>query len=534
MKVLRFLRDIILMLYICIFILIIICYGFGISAVAVTSPNEFSNVEMGSLILFKHEEFFGALPWFGYALTWIKTIPGIIISSLFTILIFGTFIFEIIRDKNKKKLDSDTEDFEDELIEEDIEKANKFFSNNEQHIEDERLTAEFDEQRLAELNKVFEDSESSNETHDEEEINEEKIEETFEEEDIENNSIEEVIEEPIEDTIKNEIENNEEVVDNKEVSIEETDEVENKEQSITDRKDDEAMSRRFKEENGLNFDESILDKYFEEDTPSIENQYLDTKPLPDELIENIGKGIEDKVYEAKHGISELSQIPDSINRDTETFEELLTEVEKDDNEYHQMSLADLEDFKDDPVIKNMDFSESSIPEESTISKEVVNDLKKELTLKTEEINILRDKLTSMENIDLAEVDNKLKAVEKEKTDLQNKLNSAVKENSSKDEIIAELNENLSISNNYVKDIENALNTAINERDTLKSQLQEYSNTVSKYDEVISESNDKMDKYIDKYNLMYERYISTIEYLVKKGLANEDAIDREKDTFDLNK
>ena len=116
MKIAKFLRDIVLMLYICVFILLIVCHFLGLSAAVVTTPNQFSNIEVGSLVIFKSEEFFGSLPWFGHAVMWLKTIPGMIIFGLFTVLIFGSFIFEIIKNKKNKKLKSSQESINTEDI----------------------------------------------------------------------------------------------------------------------------------------------------------------------------------------------------------------------------------------------------------------------------------------------------------------------------------------------------------------------------------------------------------------------------------
>lgn len=512
MKVAKFLRDIILMLYVCVFILCLICYFLGITAAPVTSANQFSNIGVGNLVLFKSGEFFGSLPWFGHAITWIKTIPGIIISSLFTILIFGTFIFELVRDKKKKKNIKDNEvsdevteeientNSESDFTEEDINKAKEFFSKSDEHIENERLIEEFDEQRLEEPN-----------------ASEEPIVE----------EVTEDIKESIEENVEEDIVDNEDVVEDIEDVVEDNEAVEeSNEQSISNGKD-EGDNMMFDNEKSLNFDESILDKYFTENIDDVTNQYMDNsvESLPDELIENIEKNIDDKVYEAKHSVEELSQIPDSISRDTSDFEQILNAGDLYDNvDYHQMSLADLEAASEDPVLSEMDFTNHS-----EVVNEVPNDfienLKKELELKTEEVNILKDKLITLENIDMEEVSSKLKVSENEKSEL-------AKEVTLKDKMIAELNENLNTSNVYVKEVENALNMAIDERESVKNQLKEYEDTVSKYNEIITESNEKMDKYIDKYNLMYERYISTIEYLVKKGLASEASIDREKDTFNM--
>ena len=515
MKVAKFLRDIILMLYVCVFILCLICYFLGITAAPVTSANQFSNIGVGNLVLFKSGEFFGSLPWFGYAITWIKTIPGIIISSLFTILIFGTFIFELVRDKKKKKsikdnetldeideIDEKTENTnsESDVTEEDINKAKEFFSKSDEHIENEHLIEEFDEQRLEELN-----------------ASEEPIVE----------EVTEDIKESIEENVEENIVDNEDVVEDNEDVVEDNEAVEeSNEQSISNGKD-EGDNMMFDNEKSLNFDESILDKYFTENIDDVTNQYMDNsvESLPDELIENIEKNIDDKVYEAKHSVEELSQIPDSISRDTSDFEQILNAGDLYDNvDYHQMSLADLEAASEDPVLSEMDFTNHS-EVVNEVPNDFVENLKKELELKTEEVNILKDKLITLENIDMEEVSSKFKVKKKKKSEL-------AKEVTLKDKMIAELNENLNTSNVYVKEVENALNMAIDERESVKNQLKEYEDTVSKYNEIITESNEKMDKYIDKYNLMYERYISTIEYLVKKGLASEASIDREKDTFNM--
>lgn len=551
MKILKFIRDIILMLYVCLFILFIVCYFFGISAAVVTSPNQFSNIEVGSLVLFRSGEFFGSLPWFGHVVLWIKTIPGIIISSVFTLLIFGTFIFEIIRDKKNKKKNKNIEVTEDtdidevnEFAEEDIKKAKKFFSKNKEHIENEKLIEEFDEQRLANLNNLFEENPEA--------VSKDKIEEpTIEEStnveepnNIEESTNEEVIEEEIIEEEDN-VEDNEDVVENKEDIVENEEDIVKEEEAIVEDNDDSITNGKdedmnminnekdiFTDENDLNFDEDILNKYFSEDMEKLEDRYLDdsAETIPDDVIKGIEKSIDEKVYEAKHSVEELSHIPDSINRDTVEFENLLNDMDDsadDDIEYRQMTLAELEEAKEDPILSGMDFSESHIPEKETeVPEEFVKELKKELDLKNEEVRILQDKLTSLENIEMAEVSTKLKIAENEKAEL-------AKEVSLKDEVIAELNEHLNNSKTYVKEVESALNTSIDERENLKTQLDEFKNTVSKYDNVIAESNEKMDKYINKYNLIYERYISTIEYLVKKGLVPATSIDREKDTFNLN-
>lgn len=503
MKITKFLRDVILMLYVCVFILCLICYFLGISATPVTSANQFANIEVGNLVLFRSGEFFGSLPWFGYAAMWIKTIPGIIISSLFTILVFGTFIFEVIKDKKNKKKNKDfevieekseteevkkAEDVEDvnEFTEEDIDKAKNFFSKGDEHIENEQLIKEFDEQRLEDLNASVEE--------------------------VKNN-----IEDNVKDDAEEFIENNEDVVENIEDIVKEKEViVEDNDNSITNGKDETNMNTMFDNDKDLNFDESILDKYSTENMDDVENKYMDNaiESLPNELIENIEKKIDDKVYETKHEVEELSQIPDSINRDTTAFEELLKntnefEEENDDIEYCQMTLAELEAAKDDPILMSMDFPETKeIPNNVEIPSELMTGLKKELELKNEEVRILIDKLTSLENIEIAEVSTKLKIAENEKSEL-------AKEVSLKDEVIAELNENLNTYKTHVKEVENALNIAIDEREDFKAKLNNYKDT------------------IDKYNLMYERYISTIEYLVNKGLASKASIDRERDTFNLN-
>lgn len=542
MKVVKFLRDIILMLYVCVFILLVVCYFLGLSAAVVHTPNEFSNIEVGSLVIFKSEEFFGSLPWFGYVVMWLKTIPGMIIFGLFTALIFGSFIFEIVKNKKNKKVNAANELIENKIgideVEENVEDidnsvSNEVISDEEvkvvENIDDsitneseDKEDMEFDTMNFDKMNLVDDNIVLNSTLENAESI----IEETNE---VTNSNIENIDNFIMDSDYGDEnIVKDDMPIDVEDASFEEVlDDVDDVNDVDTVDISDEVV------------EENVEDKYLNNEG-GVEDMYMDNIPetenIPEDVIENIEKNLDARVNEAKHEVEDLSQIPDSIDRDTSDFEKVLNSGDLYDNvDYHQMSLADLEAASEDPVLSSMDFSNhNEVAEE--IPEDFVENLKKELELKVEEVNILKDKLTSMENLDLAEIDSKMKAIENNNAKLQAHLDEVVKENSLKDEVISELNDKLNTSKKYEKEVENALSNAIDDRTTLETKNSDLKDKLNEYETKMSEFNDLMKsnaKKVENYDLIYERYITTLQYLTKKDpKISKDTVTKEMNTFKI--